>query len=127
VSGGLPMRICQLQAQMNGATAASDDGAAASDDGALRRKKSQLRHRNPPHSPRIFFVRLGSAKGIAKTKAAKRSGPLTRFEAMGKGREEMGGQWGRERGGEAGVTGRAEQGASSELRRLLREPQPPLH
>jgi hypothetical protein len=97
---------------------------------ALRRKQSQLRHRkSAAFAPGIFRPSGFSERHWENESKEKRSGPLTRFEAMG-GKAEREGQ---ATGGGNGVcvcvaeaAGRAEQGASSELRRLLREPRPGL-
>ena len=104
---------------------------------ALRRKQSQLRHRkSAAFAPGEFRPSGFSERHWENESKEKRSGPLTRFEAMygRKQAEREGRPVGEGTGGvwpaAAEAAGRAEQGASSELRRLLREPpglgNPPL-
>jgi hypothetical protein len=136
VSGGLPMRICQLKAQMNGAAAANDASqatatrraaqwdfgffarGAAANKASSKGARGKRRHCNPPPSTQGIFPSVWLKAREGNCHNQRRSGPLRK--AMGnrrRGRGEGGGG-GCNGGGHGGGGRGAGNGASGAGRQL---------
>ena len=97
MSGGLPMRICQLQAQMNGAAAANEASqatatrraaqwdfgvfarGAAANKASSKGARGKRRHCNPPSSTQGIFpsVWLKAREGHCHDQSGKAQRPAT--------------------------------------------------